>query len=627
VKQCETCRARFKGPATQCPLDGGRLVDLPDPLVGRTLSGRYTIIERIGAGGMGAVYRARHEVVEREVAIKFLSPELAMDPVSRRRFLREARAANRIHHDHVIEITDYGETEDGLVFLVMELLTGAPLSDEIARGPLPIGLALQITEQVASALARAHELDVVHRDIKPENVYLLRRPDGQVFTKVLDFGLAQMKGELRLTATGTVFGTPEYMAPEQARGAPLTSAVDLYALGVVLYEMLVGDLPFKGGTPELILQHMQAPPPKPSAARPEIPRAVDDIVLRLLAKDPRARHRDAHHLLEDLRAARAQLPDDRPSVSPPSLGVARAALMEPASATTVPVSVGHLSKRAGAATSDERATEVHRPDGPSAEGRASARRARLSTEGRDPGFWSHRIALLEDLAQRAHPRGDVPSWLQESLAALRSDAKAMRAAHEELDLLAARAADVERRTRETRARIGQALDTLVADESRVRRQVVEIEARAAEWKAKLDEVSRPLLLQWCDLPAVPLSRPEMTQEVAEALQRAGSLASAWLELHRSSCACARELLDKQRELEDLVFQVGQLKGRLGSIDAEAEVELGPIRQRSRVLDGVVAARLESVVRRAESVVQHLLRYPELRSELLGSGESAVNRAG
>ncbi|MCZ7684845.1 MAG: serine/threonine protein kinase [Sandaracinaceae bacterium] len=213
MRVCTICGAKWRGEPSVCPLDGGPLRALPDPLIGRTIGGRYVITDRIGAGGMGIVYRARHEVVGRDVAIKFLSPDLAMELNNRQRFLREAKAANRIDHEHIIDITDYGETDDGLVYLVMEYLDGEPLSKVIARGPLAPYRALDIAMQMAAALARAHELDVVHRDIKPDNVYVLTRTVGGDFIKLLDFGLAKMKGEMRLTASGAVFGTPEYMAP------------------------------------------------------------------------------------------------------------------------------------------------------------------------------------------------------------------------------------------------------------------------------------------------------------------------------------------------------------------------------------------------------------------------------
>ena len=266
MKVCTICRARYEGSPARCPLDGGALKDLPDPLIGRTIAGRYLIEALIGRGGMGRVYRARHELVGRDVAIKFLSPSYAHDPAHKTRFLREARAANRINHEHIIDITDFGETEDGLVFLAMEYLDGVPLNAEIGKGPLSPERALGITLQIARALGRAHELGVVHRDIKPDNIYLLRGYPGD-FVKILDFGLAQVKGELRVTSTGAVFGTPTYIAPEQARGAPVGPASDLYSLGCVLFEMLVGEPPFSGRTPDLILGHMRKTPRTPSAIR------------------------------------------------------------------------------------------------------------------------------------------------------------------------------------------------------------------------------------------------------------------------------------------------------------------------------------------------------------------------
>ncbi|MFN7699163.1 MAG: serine/threonine-protein kinase, partial [Deltaproteobacteria bacterium] len=165
---CAICGHRYhdraSGRVAVCPFDGGRLVPLPDPLVGRVISGRYTLLEKIGQGGFGVVYRAHHDIVGREVAIKFLLPEISADPNNRERFLREARAANRIDHEHIIDINDFGQTDDGFVFLVMELLEGCSLSVEIARGPLGLARTLDIATQCASALSRAHELDIVHRD-------------------------------------------------------------------------------------------------------------------------------------------------------------------------------------------------------------------------------------------------------------------------------------------------------------------------------------------------------------------------------------------------------------------------------------------------------------------------------
>ena len=203
------------------------------------------MVERkIGAGGMASVYRASRDMLGRKVAIKFLNPEYALDPTQKERFLREARATNRIKHEHIIDITDYGEEENGIVYLVMELLEGEVLADAIARGPIPPREAIDYAVQICRALARAHELEVIHRDLKPENVFVTLR-EGKPHLVLLDFGLAHVSNEVRLTAMGTVFGTPEYMSPEQARGQTVGAATDLYSLGVVFFEMLTSRLPVR----------------------------------------------------------------------------------------------------------------------------------------------------------------------------------------------------------------------------------------------------------------------------------------------------------------------------------------------------------------------------------------------
>jgi serine/threonine-protein kinase len=582
MRVCETCRSRFKDGATVCPLDGGRLLELPDPLIGRTISGRYTIAQKIGAGGMGTVYRGRHDVFERDIAVKFLAPELAHDQVSRTRFLREARAANRIQHEHIIEVTDFGETDDGLVYLVMEYLDGQPLSRAIAAGNMPLARFVPIAIQLASALARAHELDIVHRDIKPDNVYLIERDDDPDFVKVLDFGIAHMKGDLRLTGTGTVFGTPEYIAPEQARGAPLTPAVDLYALGCVFFEMLTGRLPFRGSTPELVVQHIRATPPKPSSLVPELPPLVDDILLRLLAKDPSARHADGYHLLDDLRRLRGAGPAklSRPPKPPRRdfAGIMPAVSLDAArgAGSRIPL------------TAEQASFDVAR-------------------------WWTDRVALFASLAQRAHPRGDVPPWLSQALVELDADATRLAELRKQLAHLAQRSAETEQRARDTRLRIGRALDELVSDESRAARALREFEARSESSRSRLAEHGRPLLAAWDALRAS--TDGGMTLERASALREAGALASGWIEMARADHAVARELAERKREREDLGFQVAQLKGRLGAIQAEAEHELGELRAASARLDAAFTQGGEAITHKAAPVAQHFTRWPALRAAL------------
>ena len=291
MKTCPQCKARFTGTPARCPLDGSPLVDLPDPLLGRTLGGRYRIESKLGAGGMATVYRASHDLLGRKVAVKFLAPELAADPTQKERFLREARATNRIKHEHIVDISDYGE-EDGYVYLVMELLEGEPLANVVARGPMNPRVAIDYLSQTARALGRAHELEVIHRDLKPENIFVIQK-DGKPHVKLLDFGLAHVRNEVRLTALGSIFGTPEYMSPEQARGQPVGPTSDLYSLGVVFFEMLTSRIPFEGSTAELIVKHLKAAPPTVASIIPTLPHEIDTVGAKLLSKDPNKRHRGA----------------------------------------------------------------------------------------------------------------------------------------------------------------------------------------------------------------------------------------------------------------------------------------------------------------------------------------------
>jgi len=308
VKTCEVCHAGYEGALDRCPLDRGRLVEAPDPLLGR-LVGAYRVLAPIGRGSLATVYRARHEVVGRDVAVKILHAAVSRSPTLRARFLREARAANRVRHPHVIDVADIGETEDGLAFLVMELLEGHTLAQEIAAGPLAPERALAVAAQVAAALGAAHALGVVHRDVKPANVIVVGR-GGAPFVKLLDFGLANLRGEHRLTASGELFGTPAYMAPEQIDGAPVSPAVDLYALGCALFEALTGELPFRGSTQATLDQHLHAPPPRPSERRAGLPAGADELVLALLEKDP-ARRAGAPEVARAVAALLAQ-PDPGP---------------------------------------------------------------------------------------------------------------------------------------------------------------------------------------------------------------------------------------------------------------------------------------------------------------------------
>jgi serine/threonine-protein kinase len=301
MKLCPRCNESYADDAGFCPIDGTELVKNTDPLVGRTLASRYRLVKRLGSGGMALVYLARHVMIERLSAIKVLRQDLGMNPAHRERFLREARAVNRINHPGIVEITDFGENE-GLVFLVMEYVEGESLLAALRNGVFPWQRAARVALQVASALARAHELGVIHRDLKPENILLVQRPDDEV-VKLTDFGIAKIVDAPKLTFTEQRLGTPGYIPPEYMEGGPAGARGDLYSLGVVLYEMLTGKLPFDAKGVDLLVAVIQGSP-VPLGQRVEgVPGEMEELVMRLIHRNPEERPRDAfvvHDALVDI---------------------------------------------------------------------------------------------------------------------------------------------------------------------------------------------------------------------------------------------------------------------------------------------------------------------------------------
>jgi serine/threonine protein kinase len=282
-----------------------------DKLIGQTLDGRYHVERKIGEGGMGVVFAARHAVIERPLAIKVLKREAMRDTATIRRFVQEAKAASRIGHPNIVDVTDFGTTPDGMTYSVMEYVDGQTLGTAIRLGaPFPQPRAMRITAQIARALAAAHDKGIVHRDLKPENVFLLDRDGRQDFVKIVDFGIAKVKpppgksNEPRLTRAGSVFGTPEYMAPEQAAGRGDTDGrVDVYALGVLLYEMICGRVPHRGDSMvRTLAMQMLDPIEPPSKVRPDlqITPELEAIVMHALIKKREHRYQTMTELLAAL---------------------------------------------------------------------------------------------------------------------------------------------------------------------------------------------------------------------------------------------------------------------------------------------------------------------------------------
>ncbi len=239
MRICTACSELYPDEVVFCPLDGKPLVTSTDPFLGRTIASRYRLVKKLGQGGMSVVYLARHVMIERMNAIKILRQDLTQDPNHRERFLREARAVNRINHPNIVEITDFGEIE-GMAFLVMEYAEGETLLTTIHRGTLPWDRAARMAKQVASALARAHQAGVIHRDLKPENILVLKPDESgradRDRVKLTDFGIAKILDAPALTFSEQMFGTPGYIAPELVEGLKVDGRADLYALGVVFFK-------------------------------------------------------------------------------------------------------------------------------------------------------------------------------------------------------------------------------------------------------------------------------------------------------------------------------------------------------------------------------------------------------
>jgi serine/threonine-protein kinase len=273
-------------------------VQVPDPWIGRTVA-HYEILERIGGGGMGVIYRAHDARLDRTVALKFIAPEIRADPESQRRFLQEARAASALDHPNICTIHQIAETEDRRLFIVMAAYEGETLRARIDRQRVPDAETLTIAEQMAQALAVAHERGIVHRDVKPDNVFITR--EGVV--KLLDFGLARVAAS-RMSGPGSVEGTVAYMSPEQARGERADQRSDVWALGVVLFEMFAGARPFTADSPGAAIELILTREPDLAAKRPDLAPAILELVHRALAKDPARRFATGREILEALSRAR-----------------------------------------------------------------------------------------------------------------------------------------------------------------------------------------------------------------------------------------------------------------------------------------------------------------------------------
>jgi eukaryotic-like serine/threonine-protein kinase len=525
MKVCQPCKLKYPNDSTACFLCGGPLAALQDALIGTTIAGRYLIEEAIGEGGMATVYAARHRLVDRPCAVKVMNPSLAKNEVIRERFRREAKAAQKLAHPNIIEIFDQGETSEGSLYLVMEILQGQTLADLLERqGSVPLDRTLSIAIQIARALARAHDLEVIHRDLKPENIFLAEGVDDFDRVKLLDFGIARSMQDTRLTGAGEVFGTPQYMAPERITSIDAGPGADLYALGVILYEMLCGTLPFDAAdVTSYFIKHLKEMPPAPRKRDPSIPEPIDKLIMELLAKDPKDRPVDAHRVHTDLLniagAIGVRVPAEVISDEASSRGPAK---------TLPPVAIDQ---------------------------------------------WVKRTAVFERMLARAylgsrpveveHLFGEVKRLVRE-IGELRAKAMADQRTLE----------SIEARGRETRQRFGHAVDALGVDASKARDELKAALARSNAAQGVVAQCRQAMapamseILRWEGRSALA----EPYRELAQAYRAAADRVDAWLAAKAGVQAVEREVEQRRTEVEDLEFQIKELRAALATQSENQERE-------------------------------------------------------
>ncbi|MFO0694587.1 MAG: serine/threonine-protein kinase [Polyangiales bacterium] len=553
MRICPQCRLKYPEDQDRCFVDGAVLDTLPDQRIGQRIAGKYLVEARLGEGGMATVYRARHVLVDRPVAVKILADHVSAQPAMKERFRREAKNAAALAHPNIIEIYDHGETEDGAPFLVMELLEGYSLADLVARGPMPAPDVAALGLQIAEGLARAHDLDVVHRDLKPDNVFV-STAGGRSTVKLLDFGIARSLHDPRLTNAGEIFGTPQYMAPERITSIDAGESADLYALGVMLFEMLTGRLPFESDSlAGFFVKHLSETPPRPSSLVPDVPRRLEELILRLLAKRPEDRPVDAHQVIKELA-----------SLAPAG---ARAAAPPPVSGT----------HRALAATLPP--TTLER--------------------------WARRTALFEEMLRRAYPAGNAPPELVALFGEIRAG---LVRVHElrSVGLVEQRRLDaLDQEVRESRARLGHAVQSLAQDLSQAREAQRAAQSDVAPYLAAEKDAEATFGTARTALEALgPLAAVTVPSEaLSNGLRAALEATDRWMVAHSTAERARHFLSERLAEVSDLEYQLRVLRVQLAQIDTDHQGK------RDAAERGLVASTHEAE-QREQSLIEQATRFCE-----------------
>ncbi|HXX69521.1 MAG TPA: protein kinase [Polyangiaceae bacterium] len=533
-----------------------------DPMLGRVIAGRYRLEVRIGEGGMGVVYRARHVLIDRVVAVKLIRPDLRGETHLRAWMLREARAANRVDHAHIIDIHDIGETEESELYLVMEYLVGTSLSSELARGSMPLARSVDVLEQMCAALARAHDLGVVHRDLKSDNILLTTRGGRKDFVKILDFGLAHLAMDPRLAPKGAVFGTPEYMSPEQARGEEATAQSDLYALGVLFFEMLTGQLPFRSDDRETLLEMQRtATAPRPRSIKPDVLPAAEAIVIKLLEKDRRKRFQDAHHMHEELKALQRSLPSTPWEVA---------------------------------------ATGENAPPPP-------------PPPPQSPGVieWASRAALFSRMVSRAYPGNNSPPDVQSAVSQAWDLASRASRLEGEVASHTRKLEALERRGRALRAEIGRKVEELAHEESRALRDLSAEQAEVSRLREAVQQAERGA----AQAKQAADQASGSAAHLRTIFERAGA-ASALLDARREQYKeHEQKAQQKDTQARDLRRQIEELRAQLARYAEALEEDLASGREKvaGRTREGIAFEKAFSDV--SALLLNHLKAKPEARDLL------------
>ncbi len=538
MRVCPECKMRYADSATRCVLHKVALLPMRDERIGMTIAGRYVLESVLGEGGMATVYRAHLKLGGRIVAVKVMSKALLRDEKILERFRREARLAATLVHPNVVTMEDQGELEDGCPFLVMELLEGDKLEEIIARGPIPIGRALSLMMQIAHTVARAHDLGVLHRDLKPENVHVCVDHDGSDLVKVIDFGIARSMAETRITESGELFGTPQYLSPERISGEDHTPSDDIYALGVLFFEMITGKLPFVAtDNTSYFLKQLHELPPSPKSLNRAIPDRLNRLVLRMLEKKAIARPGDARRVTEEILAMiRETDQDPPPSVTQP---FRREDLLLRGAPARPPVQP-QLTEAWSRKLDEVRAVVAARYQTPSAD---PLRGHKL------PQIVRHQVTEAEALVDELTATRQGAIALESQLESISDEAQAAR------------------------LRIGTAVDALGSDLSQLREAARE-SFLVREALAQEAETAR-LHVVACEADAIAFGAAQQLERaslpMANAFRMLAMAIETWAEKQRILDRSSNEHGKRAQAQSDLDYQIEELRAALRQNEADAAV--------------------------------------------------------